>query len=317
MTASMRFIFLALVSTLWMLAPAQDGRAQEDPDPDEAREWVETFAASLEYQSGHVELESAGVALDLDSSFAFLDAANARRLLEEAWGNPPEPRILGAIVSADFQPFDDETWAVIVQYHEDGHVPEEDAGEMDDDALLRAMQEEASASNEARRAQGHVAIDQIRWADPPRYDTTSHELSWAHEIAFEEAATNTLSYNVRALGRRGVLALNAVGSMRQVSQIRSSMQELLPRIVFLEGHRYQDFDPSTDEVARYGIAALVSGRPVQGTGWLAALSSLIVGLRRFGVVVLVAIGALAAYLLLGHKLAPRLHGTRDETPRLP
>jgi uncharacterized membrane-anchored protein len=69
-----------------------------------------------------------------------------------------------------------------------------------------------------------------------------------------------LNYNVRALGRRGVVVLNAVAGMEQLATVQTGMQSVLTFVDFTEGHRCADFVPSADRVAAYGIAGLIAGK---------------------------------------------------------
>ncbi|MCB1742863.1 MAG: DUF2167 domain-containing protein, partial [Gammaproteobacteria bacterium] len=63
---------------------------------------------------------------------------------------------------------------------------------------------------------------------------------------------------------------------------------------FDQGSRYEDFDPSLDKVAAYGIGALVAGKMAAKTGLLAAA---IVFLKKFGVVIVAGLAALGFRLL--------------------
>ena len=56
---------------------------------------------------------------------------------------------------------------------------------------------------------------------PPSYDAAAHKLYWAKELMFGTDMDHTLNYNIRVLGRRGVLVLNAVAEMKQLAVIRT------------------------------------------------------------------------------------------------
>lgn len=62
-------------------------------------------------------------------------------------------------------------------------------------------------------------------------------------MAFGGEAEHTLNYNIRILGRRGVLILNAVADMKQLPSIRKETRGVLSAVEFEEGHRYQDYLP--------------------------------------------------------------------------
>ena len=61
----------------------------------------------------------------------------------------------------------------------------------------------------------------------PHYDAAAHKLYWAKEIRFSDGPESTLNYDIRVLGRHGVLSLNAVAAMGQLQQIKTDMQEVI------------------------------------------------------------------------------------------
>ncbi|MEF3084030.1 DUF2167 domain-containing protein, partial [Luteimonas sp. SMYT11W] len=86
----------------------------------------------------------------------------------------------------------------------------------------------------------------------------THKLYWAKDLMVD-GGEHSLNYNVRVLGREGVLNLNAIASMQQIEAIKKEMQQVTAFTEFTEGNRYTDFDSKTDKVAEYGLAALVAG----------------------------------------------------------
>ena len=107
---------------------------------------------------------------------------------------------------------------------------------------------------------------------------------------------SSLNYDIRVLGRRGVLSLNAVAGMKQLQQIKSDMREVLSFTEFSAGHRYSEFNGSTDQVAAYGIAALVAGGVAAKMGLFAKLGILLLSLKKGLVFILAGAGALVAKL---------------------
>ena len=212
-------------------------------------------------------------------------------MLEQAWGNPPGGLTLGAIVPLDFAVFSPESWAVILSFEEDGYVSDQDAADIQYDELLVEMQAEVEATNDERERAGYGRIELVGWADMPRYDADSHQLYWAKELSFDGSAENTLNYNIRALGRRGVLVMNAVSTINQLWAVREGMQGLLPLVEFDVGSRYVDFDPDVDTIAAYGIGALVAGKLAAKAGILAKLAPLLLFFKKFAIVFV--IGAVA------------------------
>jgi len=104
---------------------------------------------------------------------------------------------------------------------------------------------------------------------------------------------STLNYNVRILGRKGVLQLNAIGSMNQLDEVKQSMPEILKSVNYQEGSRYVDFDPKIDKVAGYGLAALVAGGVAAKAG---LFKGLLIGILAFKKAIILGALALVAYL---------------------
>jgi len=112
---------------------------------------------------------------------------------------------------------------------------------------------------------------------------------WAKELAFGTGERHTLNYNIRVLGRRGVLVLNAVAGIDQLSAIRSQTRDVLAAVDFNEGHRYTDYLPSTDKAAAYGITGLIIGATAAKAGFFKLL---VVGLLAFKKALVVGVLAL-------------------------
>ena len=104
------------------------------------------------------------------------------------------------------------------------------------------------------------------------------------------SAQHTLNYNIRVLGRRGVLVLNAVAGMDQLAMIRQQTPAILAATDFDAGNTYADFNSGTDKVAAYGLAALVAGGVAAKTGVFAKLIALVIAGKK---VILAGIAALA------------------------
>lgn len=184
-------------------------------------------------------------------------------------------------------------WGVIVYYEEDGYIKDEDASSIDYDELLETMQEEAAENNEARREAGYSGYEIRGWAEAPYYDMETKKLYWAKELMFDGSEESTLNYDIRILGRKGFLQMNAVAGITQLGEVKVSMQDLLSRVEFSEGNTYFDFDPSVDEVAAYGIGALVAGKLAAKAGLLKVIGIFLV---KFWKILLVAGAGLIAVI---------------------
>ena len=252
---------------------------------------AEEFLASLDFQQGTIHLPGDVATLNLPQGYFYLSPQDTESVLVAAWGNPPGNETLGMIVTGPDAVLVEDSWAVVIGYDEDGHVSDEDADSIDYDALLAEMQAGSRETNAARVEAGYEPIELLGWAAPPRYDTGAKKLYWAKELRFGDIPINTLNYNVRVLGRKGVLVLNLVATMPQLEEIEAAIPSVLAMTNFNPGYRYSDFDPSVDEVAAYGIAALVAGKVASKAGLFAKLGVLLLALKKLWI--FLAIGAVA------------------------
>lgn len=292
----------ALASLLFLFGHLPTARAAEP-----AQMTAEEFVNSLKFQSGNIELPNGIASLNLPASFRYLGPDDANRVLVDAWGNPPGTKTLGMIFPSDVSPVERNAWGVVITYDEDGHVNDEDADSINYNDLLKNMQESTSAASEERLKNGYSSMSLVGWAEPPHYDKASHKLYWAQELAVGNNAENTLNYNIRVLGRKGVLVLNAVSGMSQLPMVKAEMPGVLAATNFKAGNSYADFDSSTDKVAAYGIAALIAGGAAAKLGLFAKLFALLIAFKKailLGAIALVA--AIRKLLGLKKKEAPEL-----------
>jgi len=157
------------------------------------------------------------------------------------------------------------------QYDEIGYVEDDDADDINYDDLLKQLQKEAEESNAERKKGGYDPITIVGWAAKPFYDKDKKILHWAKEIKFGSAEVNTLNYNIRVLGRKGVLVLNAISSMPDLSMVKADVHKVLDIVQFNDGYKYKDFDPSVDQVAAWTLGGLVAGKVLAKVGFLALL----------------------------------------------
>lgn len=279
----------ALVCLCASLAHAQsDAPSDEQINSEEQyMQWAQKIWESLDRRTGTISIVEAGASLTVPEAFYFLGSADAETVLVDVWGNPPGAKILGMLFPAETTPFDADSWAVTIEYEEDGYVSDVDAADIDYEELLQQMQDDTLAGNDARVAAGYEALQLVGWAASPFYDAGSNKLHWAKEIKFGDAEVNTLNYNIRVLGRKGVLVLNFVAGMDQLPVINQNLDTVLALAEFDEGSRYGDFNPDIDEVAAYGLGALVAGKVIAKTGFLAVA---IMFLKKFGVFIVVGLG---------------------------
>ena len=255
---------------------------------------AEEFLASLNFQKGTITLPGGVASLTLPAGFHYLSPEDTESVLVTAWGNPPGNETLGMLLEGPEDILADESWAVVIAYEEDGYVSDENADGIDYAEMLTNMQESSRESNAARVEAGYDEVELVGWAATPRYDKADNKLYWAKELRFGSIDVDTLNYNVRILGRKGVLVLNLVATMPQLQEIETVIPTVLAMTNFNPGHRYTDFDPDVDEVAAYGIGALVAGKIAAKAGLFAKLGVLLLALKKFWIFIVIGVGAFFA-----------------------
>lgn len=255
----------------------------------------EEFLASLGPVGGTVTLGDGIATLEVPPEFQFLPPEGAKRLLTEGWGNPPEAAsdVLGMVVPIVPGPMDSLGWGVVIDYSADGFVDDKNAESIDYDKMMTAIQESAVKGNKERIDHGFPPLVVVGWATPPKYDRSSHKMYWAKELEFGGSQAHTLNYDMRILGRQGVLVLKAVAGMSQLSDVETRAKGLLPHVNFNPGHRYEEYVHGSDKRAAYGVAGLVAGGIAAKAGLFKVLW---VGILAFKKVIILGVIAAAGVL---------------------
>ena len=267
--------------------------AADEQAPDAAEEEARALVNGLQFQQGTIKLHGDLATLQVPDSMHFLGARDAGTVIYKLWGNPPGEDPLGMLVPENCDLLGD-CWAVILTFQEDGYVKDDDAAKIDYDALLADMQKQTRDANKERQEKGYPAMELLGWAATPRYDQATHKLYWAKKLRFdtdsEGETMDTLNYNIRMLGRRGVLVLNAVAGMNQLAEIEAATPTILSAIDFNPGHRYADYNPGAgDKVSEYGLGALIAGGVAAKMGLFKGLWIGILAFKKFIIIGLVAI----------------------------
>jgi len=289
-------IIRASLLSLGLLLPLSIFAAPEGAAPAQNAQLRE-LGSRITYETGQIKLRDGLATINLLPEYRFVNPAGTETILNGIWGNPPSSdRPLGMIVPAGFSPFDEDNWCVVVTYTDDGYVKDDDADSIDYNDLLKDMKEGTREASKERVKEGYPGIELVGWARPPQYDRQTHKFVWAKEIKFSdgESSENTLNYNLRVLGRGGILVLNAVASMSALPKIEAAAPDIMKMVEFNEGNRYADFKPGTDKVATYGLAALVAGGVAAKTGVIKGIFVALLAAKKF-----VIIGVIALVSLIG------------------
>jgi len=238
-------------------------------ETDSTKLYFDSLEASFTYQRGEVNLDDDIGVLQIPQGFRYLDATQSAYVIHDLWGNPHGEGTLGMIIPENIGIMEDRSWAFIITYDEMGYVKDDDADDINYDELLTEMQNDAAASNEERTKKGYETIAVIGWAAKPFYDDARKVLHWAKEIKFGETDGTTLNYNVRVLGRKGVLVLNAVAAMTDLPEVKKNIEPVLASFTYSDGNKYSDFNPELDQVAAWTLGGLVAGKMLAKAGFFA------------------------------------------------
>lgn len=223
--------------------------------------------ASIQWESGpytgrignHAEIK-------LPAGFAFTGTQGAQDLLE-IYGNPPNSGILAAIVPED----EEADWTLVFQFDDIGYVDDSDRDALDAEALIKAFRDGIPAGNRERRSMGLEELHGMGWQVPPFYDPQTNNLTWGLKLDF--ASGSAINYDIRILGRRGVMQATLVGAPETYAAALPQVKTLLADFSYLSGNKYAEWSQG-DKVAGVGLAGLVAGGGVVAaakTGLLAKI----------------------------------------------
>ncbi|PJZ58981.1 DUF2167 domain-containing protein [Leptospira barantonii] len=238
----------------------------------QANEDVTNIIKGLKYQTGKVILGEKLATLNVPSNFKYIDGKQSKLVLENVWGNPPGVEPLGMLFLKNQNPISDNfTYAISIDYSEEGYIKDDDAKDLDYSDLLDEMKSDMKESNEARKKDGYPSVELVGWASPPFYDEKAKKLHWAKTLKFEGSEVDTLNYNIRILGRKGVIILNVIADADKLPMVNEELDAIVNSTEFNEGNRYADFNPDLDTVAAYGIGGLIAGKVLAKAGLFALL----------------------------------------------
>lgn len=276
----MKQLFLFVLSILFMSVSGYSNDTTTNTNSSEQQ--IEELAAlftrldsiekTMEYQHGEIRLQNGHAIINVPDGFKFINAKQSQYILEDLWQNLPDESVLGMIVSDSFHINRMvNSWVFVVTYDAMGYVKDDDADDINYDDLLADLKESQTKANMERKKLGYGELNIVGWASKPFYDKEKKVLHWAKELSVAGESDNTLNYDVRVLGRNGVLSLNALASMDQLETVKKNIPAILNMASFEKGHTYSEFNPKVDEVAAWTIGGLVAGKVLAKAGLFAAI----------------------------------------------
>ena len=233
---------------------------------------ADSVTKAMKYQQGVITLKGDFAKLNVPAGFKFLNAEQSQYILHDIYGNPEDTTVLGMIFPENSTPYTDSSFVFVVSFDDMGYVKDDDAKDVDYDEMLKQIQDGEPEENKQRIAEGYPSIHMAGWAQKPYYDDNRKVLHWAKDFVFGDSdGEHTLNYDVRVLGRRGVLSLNAIASMHELPMVKANIDKILGMATFTEGNAYADFDDKTDKIAAYTIGGLVAGKILAKVGFWALI----------------------------------------------
>jgi uncharacterized membrane-anchored protein len=221
--------------------------------------------------------------LDVGEEFLFADADLTRQLLE--WmGNPTGDTEVGLVAPADTL----QNWFLVFEYYPVGYVKDDEADEIDPDALLKSIREGTEQANKVREQMGAPAVHVVGWYEKPHYDSATHNLVWA-VLGRDDQGNEVVNYNVRLLGRQGYMSVTLVEEPKLLAASRPRVEHVMAGFSFRPGKRYAEWVPG-DKVAPYGLAALVTGVAAAKLGLFAIVGKFVAKAWKLVVAGFVAVG---------------------------
>lgn len=296
MIFALRRLAAFCVAVLIALPPALSQQKSPSSEADRQRELDAAIEAALKAAKpgpSEIRLGEQGK-IGLPQGYQYVPVAESERLMR-AFGNRTGPSFLGLILSST-----GDNWMTVIDFNKAGYVKDDDAKNWKADELLQNLKDGTEAGNADRRERGFREIEVAGWVEPPKYDEATKRLVWSALVRGKGASAGdaqSVNYNTYALGREGYYQLNLITGSDRIEAEKKHAYALLAALAYDDGKRYQDFNPSTDHVAEYSLAALVAGAAAKKLGLFAMIGVFLAKFWKVGLIAIAALGALVPKLL--------------------
>lgn len=187
--------------------------------------------------------------VDLPQGWNFSGSDGARRMMEW-YGNPVTRQEVGIVYPGS------EEWIAVFEFDGIGYVSDDDKDDIDADDILESIRKGSEASNVERTKRGWPTIEIVGWRHAPHYDEVTQNLEWA--ILGRSAGGEFVNYDVRLLGRRGVMQVTLIVDPDGLDAALPAFRDLLARHEFVAGEKYGEYREG-DKIAEYGLIGLIAG----------------------------------------------------------
>jgi uncharacterized membrane-anchored protein len=179
---------------------------------------------------------------------------------------------------------------IFQSFNDEGYVTLDDWKDVDAAAMLETIKDNTEKGNAERARNGFAAVHVKGWLQQPTLDRDSNTVRWAIAADDETPIVNAVALR---LGRRGFEKLTWVGDANSYAAQGGELDLILSAHAFDPGFRYADY-VTGDKVAAYGVGALVATMVGAKLAKIGLFAGLLVLLKKFGVIAVVALGGLFA-----------------------
>lgn len=244
------------------------------------------WASSIEqlnWVEGGKKVDLGNVAeVDLDSSFLFLDAANTEKKVKMN-----HDVLSGDEIGSIYPKDENQSWCVVFEYDEVGHIKDDEKEDIDADAILDSYKKGTEERNKERAENDRLYV--TGWDVAPFYNEATHNLTWSILAEYGDKR-KLINYNVRLLTRKGYISAILVSDPAHLDADKKFLNEkILPKLTVKSGERYEEFNASTDKISEYGLTGLILGGASLAVAKKAGLFLLLAGLfKKFGILIFAA-----------------------------
>lgn len=224
--------------------------------------------------------------LNIPANYLYIPTKEAADFMHVI-GNETNENFVGIILSKT----DDLRWIITIDFIKSGYIRDDDTKSWNENDLLQNLKDGTEASNEARAEEGFPPLHVTGWIEKPTYDSSEHHLVWSLLAKSEGSTESTVNYNTYALGREGYFEFNLITSESAIALNKDHAKEILAALHFNNGKRYEEFVEGQDNVAKYGIAALITGIAAKKLGLLALAAAFLIKIWKLLILVPLLLGA--------------------------
>jgi uncharacterized membrane-anchored protein len=211
--------------------------------------WTSRLArfGTLELHRGPQALPNGIVSLNLPPDYYALLGADAQWVMQDPWGNLPNPDFAALIFQTGTWPLDG-SWGASVYWVDEGHISDIEADTVDVDATLNSDKDNDVEFNRQRTAQGMATMTTLGLSGVQGYDKLSHALRFSLLLRQEGYDQDVLNANVWVLARHGYVNLNVIGSAPQAAEVDLELPKLISMVQYTAGNEYAAYIPFVDAI---------------------------------------------------------------------